>query len=167
MAKLTTRRAHRLAMESFLDSTVGPFRRSALSDALLRVTSPRSRAQSDALAGILLRQLTKAGSIVRHGHLHWIRATRHQTLLSGRTVPASESLSTLVLATNFPGKWSSVDLSTGDVWIGEAAGWRPATRAERAEVQACILQDPAATAAGHLTSDIQAGALPTSSATQL
>lgn len=132
------RTSHRKAAESYLDTVSGPFRRGGISKVLYPLTSPRSHPTADLLADIIMREFAKAGSIQRHGHLHWVKVTKERKLLSGRTVPELETSMTLKLETRAPAKWVSVDLSTGEAWLGSQAGWRKATPLERKEVVECL-----------------------------
>lgn len=133
--KMAVKDSHRKAAGAFLDSRVGVFRRSDISAVLYPLTSPRSRPKADTLADAVMRELSKAGSIQRHGHLHWIKVTgeRVRKLRSGRTTPELDGVVNLSLSTHCPKKWVSVDLETGDVWVGSEAGWRRATDVERVE----------------------------------
>ena len=136
--KTVVRDKHRLAAQSLLDSLSGPFRRSAMSNALYPLTSPRSYPAADRLAGGVMAEMAKAGRIQRHGHLHWVTVSIERTLRGGRKVPELADTVTLKLKTHCPRKWLSVDLETGDVWAGDAKGWRRATEAERKEGLACL-----------------------------
>lgn len=129
---------HRKAVESVLDATDGPFRRSALSQALYALTTPRSREVADRIADKLLREMASTGRIQRHGHLHWLKVKQQRKLRSGRMVPELPETISLALTTRCPAKWFSVDLETGDVWVGTQSGWRRATAAERDEASACF-----------------------------
>lgn len=130
--------AHRRAVEATLDAIDGPFRRSVLSQALYGHTAPRSRDVADRLADKLLRELADAGRIQRHGHQHWIKVAQQCKLRSGRMVPELPATVDLALTTRCPSKWISVDLETGDVWLGTQSGWRRAADAERNDALACL-----------------------------
>lgn len=132
----TLKASHRRVVESVLDALDGPFRRSALSQALYPLTVPRSRDVADRLADKLLRELADAGRIQRHGHQHWTKVAQQRKLCSGRMVPELPATVDLALTTRCPAKWLSVDLETGDVWAGTQSGWRRATGVEREEALA-------------------------------
>jgi hypothetical protein len=136
--KPDVRASHRTAANSFLDSVSGPFRRSALSKVLYPLTAPRSAQRADQLADSLMRELSKLGKIQRHGHLHWVKVSLERVLRSGRVVPELADTVSLTLTTRCPAKWLSLDMETGDVWVGSAAGWRRATAAEHKEAVACL-----------------------------
>lgn len=127
--------AIRCAWMRFLMDIAGnkPFRRSALSKTLYPLTNPRSRQKADAIADKLIQMAAKAGEIIRHGHLHWMRAEKGRTLLSRRRVAEYPDKIDLRLTTHCPGKWVAVDLETGDVFIGSRAGWKRADRQHRKE----------------------------------
>ncbi len=125
--------AHRKAADAVLDALDGPFRRSILSKALHALTVPRSLDVANHLADKLLRELSGAGRIQRHGHQHWIKVVQQRKLRSGRSVPELPATVDLVLTTRCPAKWLTLDLETGDVWAGSQSGWRRATVAEREE----------------------------------
>ena len=61
-----------------------------------------------------------------------------RTLRSGRKVPELTDTMTLTLTTHCPAKWLSLDMETGDVWVGSSTGWRRATAAERQEAVFCL-----------------------------
>jgi hypothetical protein len=111
------------------------FRRSELADRLYPLTNPRSRTRADAHADAIIRRAASAGDIVRIGHVHWRAVQTTRTLRSGRKVALQEELVTLTLKTHAPRKWASVDLETGEVWIGSEAGWRRATAEAHDEVR--------------------------------
>lgn len=136
--KPAVRPSHRKAMESFLDTVSGPFRRSALSQTLYPLTSPRSNQVADALADAMMKDMARDGKIQRHGHQHWIKVSRSRTLRGGRTVPELGETMSLAWSTYCPEKWLSLDMETGDVWVGSSNGWRNATAAERKEALACL-----------------------------
>lgn len=130
--------SHRKAADAVLDALVGPFRRSALSTALYAQTVPRSHDVADRLADKLLRELAGAGRIQRHGHQHWIMVAQSRKLRCGRMAPELPATVELPITTRCPSKWVSVDLETGDVWVGTQSGWRRAAAAERDDALACI-----------------------------
>lgn len=61
-----------------------------------------------------------------------------RTLHSGRQVPELTDTMALTLTTHCPAKWLSLDMETGEVWVGCSTGWRRATAAERQEAVLCI-----------------------------
>ncbi|GIK74547.1 MAG: hypothetical protein BroJett021_35350 [Chloroflexota bacterium] len=125
----------------FLDSVgAKPFRRSAVSKVVYPHTNPRSLSRADALADKLIQASAKTGELVRHGHLHWMRAQKGRTLKSGRKVAELADTVDLKLATHCPGKWLAVDLETGDVWIGSRSGWKRADKEQRAEAAGVLKQ---------------------------
>lgn len=138
----TVKAAHRKAADAVLDTIDGPFRRSALSQALYAQTVPRSRDVADRLADKLLRELANSGRIQRHGHQHWTKVVTQRKLRSDRLVPELPKTVDLVLTTRCPAKWLSVDMETGDVWAGSQSGWRRATAAERNEAIAGLSNGP-------------------------
>lgn len=112
------------------------FRRSDLAARLYNLTNPRSRPRSDALADAVIKVAAKAGKIVRTGHQHWVRASAQRTLRSGRGVAEVAEMVKLPISTYCPDKWVSVDMETGSVWVGTAAGWKRAPAAISAELKA-------------------------------
>lgn len=136
--KPTVRASHRSAVETFLDSQEGTFRRSGLWKALYPLTTPRSRQVAEHLADVLIRELAKAGRIQRHGHLHWIKVSKERKLLSGRAVPELDETARLPTLTRCPKKWVLIDLETGGVSIGTATGWSKASAVERKEAAAVL-----------------------------
>ena len=110
--------SHRRAGETVLDSLAGPFRKSAISQAIYPLTVPRSHEVAGQLAGKLLRELAGAGRVQRHGHQHWVKVISERTLRSGRRVPELPSVIDLALTTRCPTKWLSIDLETGELWAG-------------------------------------------------
>lgn len=101
-----------------------------MSKILYPLTNPRSYPKADNLADILIRDLALAGKIQRHGHLHWIKIKKDCILRCGRSVPELDGVVELSLSTHCPKKWVSIDLETGDVWVGDIKGWRRATAIE-------------------------------------
>lgn len=61
-----------------------------------------------------------------------------RTLHSGRKVPELADTMALTLTTHCPAKWLSLDMETGEAWVGCSTGWRRATGAERLEAVLCI-----------------------------
>lgn len=61
-----------------------------------------------------------------------------RTLRSGRKVPELADTMALTLTTHCPAKWLSLDMETGEAWVGCSTGWRRATGAERLEAVLCI-----------------------------
>lgn len=118
-----------------------PFRRSAVSKVVYPHTNPRSLPRADALADALIQASAKAGELVRHGHLHWMRAQKGRILKSGRKVAELADTVELKLDTHCPEKWLAVDLETGDVWVGGRKGWGRANKDQRAEA-AGVLKRP-------------------------
>jgi len=57
-------------------------------------------------------------------------------------MPENPGLAHFQVETHCPGKWISVDLESGDVFMGSDKGWRRATEAERQEAGQ-ILESPA------------------------
>lgn len=136
--KPVVRASHRKAVFTVLDSVTGPFRRSTLSNALYSHTSPRSHPVADRLADALMKELSKAGVIQRHGHLHWVKVSQQRALKSGRAVPELPEVVDLRLTTRCPSKWVSVDLETGDIWVGSQTGWRRAGAEEQSDAAALL-----------------------------
>lgn len=132
------RDAHRQAVGRFLESHLGPFRRQQVADVLFARISPRSRPVADKLAQAVMTELARSGAIVRHGHLHWVSASRQRTLRNGRMVPELSDLAALQLETRCPQKWAAVDMETGEVWMGSPKGWTRGTKAQLTEVRSCI-----------------------------
>lgn len=50
-----------------------------------------------------------------------------RTLRSGRSVIEVIQATTLPIKTRCPEKWISLDLETGDIWMGSGCGWRRAS----------------------------------------
>jgi len=117
-----------------------PFRRSAVSKVVYPHTNPRSLSRADALADKLIQASAKAGELIRHGHLHWMRAQKGRTLGSGRKVAELADTVELKLSTHCPEKWLAVDLETGDVWAGGSKGWKRASKEQRAEAAGVLRQ---------------------------
>ncbi len=106
------------------------FQRSDLSDRLLALTSPRSRARADALAALLMKEAAAQGRIRREGHQHWVASARGRTLLDGTLVPELDELQQVSLETRCPQKWLAIDMESGEVWQPIAKRWRRATLAQ-------------------------------------
>jgi len=136
----TVRDSHRRVTKAFLDGVVGPFRRQDLTAALYPHTSPRSRPVADRLAQMLMIEMSRAGEIVRHGHLHWKKVDSQRRLRNGKTVPELSGLSTLKVQTRCPEKWAAVDMETGEIWVGTPKGWSRATQAQTDGVLACMTE---------------------------
>lgn len=111
------------------------FRRSDLTDLLYPLTTPRNRSKAEEHADAIVKRAAKAGEIIRVGQVHWKRVISTRGLRSGRQVKELEGLVELALHTHCPEKWVSVDLETGDVWVGSDAGWKRATSDLRSEVR--------------------------------
>lgn len=135
---LVVRDVHSRAVSAFIDLRNDTFRRSDVSKILYPLTTPRSHPKADKLADVLMRELARAGKIQRHGHLHWIKVNKDRKLRCGRSVPELDGVVKLPLSTHCPRKWISIDLETGDVWIGDVKGWRRATAAERNDAKAVL-----------------------------
>ena len=129
---------HRTALLHLLDSKgVTPFRRSDLMALIFPMTSPRSRDRANDIADLLIKEAAKAGTIVRQGHLHWIKTSAERKLLSGRQVAELASDVNLTLTTKCPSNWQAVDLESGEIWTGTTdGGWTRASAEARAEVAA-------------------------------
>lgn len=111
------------------------FRRQDLATVLYRGTSPRSMDAARALADVFIQRLQSTSKLVKDGHVHWrMVVADERTLLSGRTVPDLPEVMQLGLDTRCPQKWASVDMETGQVWVGAADGWKRADTAVCAEV---------------------------------
>jgi hypothetical protein len=77
--------------------------------------------------------------LVKDGHVHWrIVVAEERTLRSGRQVPDLPEVMKLDLSTRCPQKWASVDLETGQVWIGAHDGWKRADDTVRTEIAAIV-----------------------------
>ncbi len=137
-AKLRITKRHSVIVDAFLDKRVTPFRRSDLARLLYVATNPRSEKRADELAAIAIKDLAKAGRIVRHGHLHWAIPKLDRTLLSGRNMAVQEKPVHLPIHSKTPEKWVSVDLQTGDVWAGSLSGWKRAGAEPRQEALAIL-----------------------------
>lgn len=109
-----------------------------LSKVLHPLTTPRSRDVANSLADSLMQVWARAGRIQRHGHLHWVKVSESRTLRSGRVVPEMADLAHLSLNTKCPEKWISIDLETGDVWVGSPTGWKRATALQQQEALGCL-----------------------------
>lgn len=116
------------------------FRRSDLVDRLYALTNPRSRLKADKHADAIIKRAAKTGEIARVGHLHWKRVTTSRTLRSGRVVKEIDGLAALTLQTHCPEKWVSIDLETGELWMGTEAGWKRATPDVNQEVREMLFK---------------------------
>ncbi|MCV0441293.1 MAG: hypothetical protein K5880_22085 [Hydrogenophaga sp.] len=129
--KLVPSSQQRGALSQLLDHVGNMrFRRSDLSERLLALTSPRSRARADALATVLIKEAAAQGRIRRDGHQHWVASARGRTLRDGSLVPELNELQQLSLHTRCPQKWLAIDMESGEVWQPTAQGWRRATPAQ-------------------------------------
>ncbi len=131
--------AMRAAFASLLDRVgTSPFRRQDLQELIYPMTKPRNRDRANVLADGLIREAAKAGKVVRHGHLHWVKVQSVRTLRSGREVPEQPEVAELKLSTRVPDKWVAVDLETGEAWVGTTEGWARASRERTAEAVKCL-----------------------------
>lgn len=130
--------AQRTAFGKFIETQGGKrFRRQDLAKELYRVTTPRSLETANKLADIFIEQLRSQNKLVKDGHVHWrIVVAEVRTLRSGRQVPDLPEVMKLDLSTRCPQKWASVDLETGQVWIGTPDGWKRADDTVRTEIAA-------------------------------
>ncbi len=116
-----------------------PFRRQDLAALMYPLTRPRSREAADQAAAKCIQRLLAAKRLVKAGHVHWqLVVPQERVLQSGRRVPELPALHDLALKTRCPQKWVSVDLETGDVWVGSEAGWARAPAAVVAEAANCL-----------------------------
>lgn len=132
--------SHLRVFSHFLES-VGqePFRCSGVAEQLYPLINPRSQERADAIAQALIGDAAKSGQIQRHGHLNWMRVTRGRALKSGRSVPELDREVVLTTSTRCPGKWASVDLETGEVWVADDLGrWKRAGEAALADLNGAI-----------------------------
>lgn len=129
---------HRAALQSLFDRKgQEPFRRSDLMALIFPMTNPRSRDRANDIADLLINEAAKAGTVTRHGHLHWVKVGAERKLLSGRQVSELASNVVLTLTTKCPTKWLAVDMETGEIWTGTNDGsWTQASSDLRAEVAA-------------------------------
>ncbi|CAN7751327.1 hypothetical protein LJR066_006692 [Acidovorax sp. LjRoot66] len=129
---------HRTALQSLFDSKgQEPFRRTDLMPLVYPMTSPRSRDRANDIADLLIQEAAKAGTVARHGHLHWVKLSAERKLLSGRQVAELADNVNLTLTTKCPTKWMAVDLESGEIWTGTNDGsWTRASSDLRAEVAA-------------------------------
>lgn len=129
---------HRAALQSLLDRQgQEPFRRSDLMALIFPMTNPRSRDRANDIADLLINEAAKAGTVTRHGHLHWVKVSSVRKLLSGRQVAELADNVNLTLTTKCPTKWMAVDLESGEIWTGTNDGsWTRASSDLRAEVAA-------------------------------
>ena len=111
------------------------FRRSDLAERLFSLTNPRSREKALEHADAIMKRAAKKGEIVRIGQVHWRRVVTKRTLRSGREVKELERLTELALQTHCPDKWVSIDLETGDIWVGSDTGWKRAAGDVQREVR--------------------------------
>ncbi len=116
-----------------------PFRRQDLAALMYPLTRPRSRDAADRVAAKCIQRLLGAKRLVKAGHVHWKLVVPQERLLrSGRRVPELPAPQDLTLKTRCPHKWVSVDLETGDVWVGSESGWTRAPAAVVAEAVDCL-----------------------------
>ena len=129
----------RTAFASLLDRVgASPFRRQDLHALIYPLTKSRDRERTSVIADGLIREAAKAGKVVRHGHLHWVKVQSGRTLRSGREVPEQPEVCELKLSTRVPSKWVAVDMETGEAWVGTPGGWARATRERAAEAVKCL-----------------------------
>ncbi len=136
--KLRVTKRHIAIVEEFLDKRGSPFRRADISRLLYATTNPRSLPGADELAAAVIKALAKTGRIVRHGHVHWSAPQFERTLQSGRKLPVREKPVSLPIVTKTPEKWVSIDLETGDVWVGSLAGWARADTPSRKDARTIL-----------------------------
>ena len=103
-----------------------PFRRSDLAERLYPLTRPRSRESAEAAADKIIKAAAGRGEISRFGHLHWKLVEKTRTLHSGRAVEQTDALISLNHNTRCPAKWATVDMETGEVYVGNVNGWKKA-----------------------------------------
>ena len=124
---------------NFADKTgLAPFRRSTLTEHLLERMRPRNRGVADDVAARIIAREARAGTIGRHGHLHWVRRSLTRRLKSGREIFRHDVERTLKVTTVVPEKYVLVDLETGDVWCGSTNSWNRASGIARAEAAAIL-----------------------------
>lgn len=107
--------------DQFLDK---PFRRANLAARVIRRIRPRSQVQAERIADAIMKEAARAGQIVRHGHLHWVRVARNpgkRQLRSDRLAPERRETVTMTVDSRVPSKYVLVDLETGDLWEGTAS----------------------------------------------
>lgn len=114
------------------------FRRSELAVRLYAKTNPRSHSRADKLAELLIQDAARHGKIVRTGHLHWMRVQATRVLKSGRTAADLPELVSLSLQTRCPEKWLSIDMESGEIWLGSQSGWRRAPASVTVELRALL-----------------------------
>lgn len=137
--KITITDAHRARLGTLL-SEFGTtrFRRSDLAEKLYPMTSPRSRPRADALAGAVIAEAAKKGLVQREGHQHWKRVARHRHTRSGRQLAELEREVALPIRSKVPSKWVSVDLETGQIWMGSTSGWTRISAETLSELKAMV-----------------------------
>jgi hypothetical protein len=124
---------------TFLDAQVGRFRRSDLASFLYPTTAPRSLARADELAASAIAEWSKAGKIIKAGHVHWIAIAQSERLLkSGRKVKEEPIAVSLPIQSRCPSKWVAVDLETGTVYRGTKDGWKGAGNLEITEAKTIL-----------------------------
>lgn len=106
------------------------FRRQDVAKVLYALTNPRNHTRANDVAEVLMRECAVAGQIIKDGHLHWKCVTQTVTLMDGATIPVMDSSVTLELKARAPEKFLVIDLESGAVLRGSAAGFKLINRIE-------------------------------------
>jgi len=114
--------------QSFMDERgAQPFRRQDLASYLYPHIQPRRMEAASGLADAFMNRLHAAGQLKKAGHVHWqLVISEERTLLSGRKVRENADVRDLTLKTRCPEKYVTIDLETGDVWVGSSDGFKRA-----------------------------------------
>lgn len=122
--------SHARIWDALLDEFgTNPFRLSDLAKRLFKLVRPRVMSTATKAADLIFKDAAKRGEIIRHEHLHWVRANKMNSVVlrSGRSVSYSELACPMTINTHAPEKWALVDMQTGEVYVGDArGGWKRA-----------------------------------------
>lgn len=132
---------HRDALFSVIDQFDGKaFRRGDLATWIHPLTRPRSWPMADVLAHQVLKDAVKAGQISQRGEAYMASpaVSGSRSLIGGGVAAEFKMSQKLGLDTKCPGKWVSIDLETGHIWMGTELGWRQASAEQRRRAEAAL-----------------------------
>ncbi|MFK4705584.1 hypothetical protein ABIC83_002423 [Roseateles asaccharophilus] len=132
---------HRDALSSVIDQFDGkPFRRGDLATWIHPLTKPRSWPLADMLASLVLKEAVTAGQVSQNGEAYVPSAAVNgsRPLIGGGVAAEFKREQKLDIGTKCPGKWVSIDLETGDIWMGTELGWRQANAEQRRRAEAAL-----------------------------
>lgn len=139
MASTPITAAHRAKLTQLLaDFGSKRFRRSDLEKLMYPLTNPRSHDRANMIAEAVIREAAAKGQVRREGHVHWQRVDFTRKTLEGRVVPELAAPMALTLNTKVPAKWASIDLETGQVYMGTERGWANASAEFLAELKTAL-----------------------------